>query len=86
MKDLNLQYQLSNGMWVDCEERTSEFFQDALKNDYRKLDEKTAIEMLESGKSLCIGTDWYDEIRIKPEPVKLAPMPEFIPDNEEYGY
>ena len=82
----NLQKKMADGSWFDCNDRTEEFFNKCLQNDYRNLTEETAIEMLNNGELLHCGTDHYDRCRIKPE-LKPAPaIVEFIPDNEEYGY
>lgn len=70
-----LQFQLSNGNWVDCEERSTEFFtraicfvdnhpnRDALLGKY-----ESAQERLDAGKSVRHGTDWYSNIRYEPDP------------------
>ena len=85
-KIVDLQKKMSNGSWFDCENRTEEFFNKCLQNDYRKLTEKKAIEMLNNGETLMCGTDHYDRCRIKPAPKKPVILKEFVPDNEEWGY
>lgn len=82
----SFQRQLSNGSWIDCEERAEEFFNKSVKNDYRKLTEQVALEVLNSGKTISHGTDWYDNCRLKPAYTEPVILKDFVPDNEEYGY
>ena len=80
----NLQYQLSNGNWMDCRERTEEFLNLCVKNETRingawtKFTRETAIEALESGLELRNDReDWYSNCRIKPES-KPDPVVELV--------
>lgn len=79
---MDLQYQLSNGNWTDCGDRTTEFLGYAVG---RKMRSKTgwsdpianvaeATAILESGREISLGSDWYDNIRIKPAPVAPRPV------------
>lgn len=64
MSNIKLQYQLSNGSWVDCDERTDEFL--ALCVEYSSGIETTkeAIEALLAGKELRNdAADWYSNCR-----------------------
>lgn len=88
MNEINgkLQKKMSNGTWFDCEDRTEEFFNKCLQNDYRKLTEEKAVEMLNNGQLLHCGTDHYDRCRIKPVAKPAPVLQEWEPDTEEYGY
>lgn len=75
-ENTQLQYMMCNGDWRDCGERAEEFLEMAKKfisshpNRERLLNGFDTVEaLLESGKPVRIGTDWYDEIRLKPTPV-----------------
>lgn len=79
---MNLQYQLSNGNWIDCGDRATEFLNRAVG---RKIRTKTgfsdpiantdvAVLLLETGRELSIGSDWNANIRIKPAPVAPRPI------------
>ena len=70
-----LQYQLSNGNFIDCGDRTNEFISYAksfINNHPNKtalLDGyDTAIDRLNAGKQVHTGYDWYSRIRYKPAP------------------
>lgn len=64
-----LQYQLSNGSWVDV---NSEDVEKLLLRceKHEKLNREEVIEKLESGRSCRIDSDdWYSVCRYKPEPL-----------------
>jgi hypothetical protein len=70
-----LQYQLSNGRWTECGNRTEEFINRAEAfinnhpNKYDLLGEYNSVQTrLDAGKRVATGTDWYNEIRYKPTP------------------
>ena len=74
-KTKTLQYQLSNGNWMDCGDRTDEFLANAerfISNHPNKsvfLGKYATIqERLDAEKNVCTGSDWYEEIRYKPAP------------------
>lgn len=63
-----LQYQLSNGSWVDCKERTENFLNRCEK--YENLSREKVIEKLLSGKTCRNDSeDWYSVCRYEPEPI-----------------
>ena len=89
MNDLNgkLQYQLSNGSWMDCEERTEEFLNLCVEHDYRHYSMDQVIEMLNSGKRVRNDKeDWYSECRIELVKTVAPVLQEWEPDSEEWGY
>ena len=76
--EMRLQYQLSNGSWVDCADRTEEFLARCEKNNgpdaagnivprfraIRDLTRDEAIADLATGKTLRNDpADWYSECR-----------------------
>ena len=71
-----LQYQISTGMWVDCDERTTE--------EYLKLCERATgksrqevLSALEAGKKVRYDPeDWYSYCRLKPAPKKPVEVEE----------
>lgn len=70
-----LQYQLANGSWIDCGDRTNEFLEKAEKfigNHPSKtalLDGYDSVsDRLNAGRRVDCGTGWYSEIRYKPAP------------------
>lgn len=75
MENRKLQYQLSNGSWMDCDDRTDEFinmantFINIHPNKMALLGKYDSVQArLDDGKPVSIGTDWYDEIRYEPAP------------------
>lgn len=60
---MNLQYQLSNGSWIDCGDRTDEFLARCVK--YSGLaDENAVLAALAAGKTVRNDRgDWYDNCR-----------------------
>ena len=83
MRLADLQYQLSNGNWIDCGERTDEFLSRIAVNNgpdetgkivprfraIRDLTTREATAVLETGRELRNHPDdWYSNCRIKPEP------------------
>lgn len=66
---MKLQYQLSNGTWTDCNERTEEFLSNAvnMKQDSRDgwvaITRDEATDRLNRGGELRHGTNWYQCIR-----------------------
>lgn len=79
-----LQYQLSNGRWVEAEgdrvelligqavEYSAGFH--ALRPETPALDRDGVLSALDAGKSVKTGTDWYSEIRLRREPVASPPV------------
>lgn len=66
-----LQYQLSNGNWIDCKDRNEEFLTRCATQS--GLDRECTIRALSSGKTLRNDSDdWYSNCRFKPEPVKIV--------------
>lgn len=57
---MQIQYQMSNGMWHDAGERP-DLVERAAK--FNKMTVPEAIHALETGQILHHGTDWYDNIR-----------------------
>lgn len=84
---MQIQYQLSNGMWSDVpEHRIDEFINMAIQTESwlaPRLEreplttKEQVIECMESGKTVRIGSDWYDNIRI-PQPPKPFIQPEMV--------
>ncbi len=73
-----LQYQLGNGAWTDCEDRTEEFINKSESfiannsNATHYLGNYNSVQdKLDAGKRVATGTDWYEEIRYKPEPTVI---------------
>lgn len=72
---MRLQYQLSNGNYIDIDnpEREEMFIQQAVEFDQQLPDtfrgkhnlqiRQDAVNALENGRELRHGTDWYDKIR-----------------------
>ncbi len=81
-----LQYRLSNGSYVDCDDRTDEFLNKCVKNDYHKYSINQVIEILNSGKTVDNDSDWYAMCRVKPVERKAPVLKEWEPDTESYGY
>ena len=78
MSELRLQYQLSNGVWVDCNDRTDEFLHLCRANNgpdvtgkivprfraTRDLTDAEAVEALLAGAELRNdAADWYSNCR-----------------------
>lgn len=62
-----LQYQLSNGIWVDCDERTNEFLNRCVQHDYRDYTMDQVIDILNGGGRVRNNSSgWYSNCRIKP--------------------
>ena len=59
---MNLQYQLSNGRWMSCENRSYEFLQKCIKYN-EKLSESDICQSLKNGAILKHGSDWEDNVR-----------------------
>lgn len=71
----NLEYQLANGKWEPCGNRTDTFLARCIKYGSAAT-EAEAIDKLVSGETLRNhSTDWYSNCRVKPE-LKTAPIPE----------
>lgn len=69
-----IQYQLSNGAWIDCGERTNEFIGYCIGRKMTRdgaaiADAAQALDILQSGKTINFGSDWHSNLRIKPAPV-----------------
>lgn len=67
---MKLQYQLSNGSWVDCNERTEEFLNycgantQRTKEGFRKMSKDEILSALASGKEVRNDrNDWYSNCR-----------------------
>jgi len=68
--DLRLQYQLSNGSWVDCGNRTEEFLNHCVENkqringEWRAMTRDEILAALQAGRTLRNDpNDWYSECR-----------------------
>jgi len=73
MSQRKLQYQLSNGSWMDCDSRTEEFLLRCEK--FSGLDRESVLAALESGKKLRNDSeDWYSNCRYEPLPRKSVEM------------
>lgn len=70
---MNLQYQLSNGMWFDGSRRADEFIGYAAAYTGKGRDE--IIAELNAGGVIKHGNDWYAKIRIVPQSAAAAPRP-----------
>ncbi|MCK4813828.1 MAG: hypothetical protein KAT14_07815 [Candidatus Marinimicrobia bacterium] len=82
-----LQYRLSNGSWVDCDDRTDEFLNLCVKNDYHKYTMDQVVGILNSVEKVRNDvSDWYSECRIKPVEKRAPVLKEWEPDTESYGY
>ena len=65
----NLQYQLANGNWMDCEDRTDEFLSLCATHDRGCTTVADVIEKLETSDTVRNDSaDWYSKCRIKPIP------------------
>jgi hypothetical protein len=63
---MKLQYQLSNGNWIDCGDRTEEFITRCINNNsHLKINTREQIfEALSQGKTLRNdASDWYSNCR-----------------------
>lgn len=58
---MKLQYRLSNGKYISCEDRDEEFLLMAI--EYTKKTRDEIVSLLESGKEISTGDDWYSSIR-----------------------
>ena len=81
-----LQYRLANGSWVDCKERTEEFLNKCVKNDYRHYTMDQVITELNSGRKTENDSEWYSQCRIEPIKTVAPVLVEWEPDTESYGY
>jgi len=73
---MKIQYQLSNGMWVDCEDRTEEFL--VCCEEQSGLDRAALLAELQAGKTVRNHRDdWYSKCRAKPAP-RPAPVVEMV--------
>lgn len=77
------QYQQSNGGWSEIGDRMDYFVNLALKKEQSLAPRQNRepmttreeiISVMDSGKTITIGSDWYDKIRAKPAPIKSAPV------------
>ena len=71
---MTIQYQLSNGQWMNCESRTETFVNRAA--EYNKTDAADIRERLEAGRVVRFGSDWSSEIRKQPQPRQPSPFPQ----------
>ena len=83
-----LQYQLSNGNWVDCGDRTEDFLVLCEENNgfldgrivplfraSRPLTRSEVLTVLSDGKKLRNDNcDWYSNCRYEPAPVRCVPV------------
>jgi len=68
MKEQNLQYQLSNGSWINCDNRTEEFL--GRCEQMSNMNREQVLSALESSKTLRNHPeDWYSNCRYEPKPV-----------------
>jgi len=76
-EELTIQYQLSNGRWIEAGDKADRLLADAVEvNDLDSIGE--AKELLKGGKTLRHDpSDWYSNIRAKPDPVPYRPLPSF---------
>ena len=66
-----LQYQLSNGNWINCDDRTDEFYEYCENATGKTRPE--IVSALEAGKTVRNDTcDWYSNCRDKPAPRPVA--------------
>ena len=73
-----LQYQLSNGQWTDCDDRSDEFLGYAV--DYNKTSLDGVLASLSEGKAVRHAADeWYQVLRYKPAPTATKPRPVHTP-------
>jgi len=70
--ELTLQYNIGNGMWADCNERTEEFLAMTIAFTHRTREE--VVVQLLAGKKLDFGQDWSAQCRNKPTPRQAAPV------------
>ena len=72
MRELQLQYQISTGRWVDCDERTTEKYLTLCERATGKSRQEI-LTALEAGKRVRYDPeDWYSYCRYKPAPKKLV--------------
>ena len=68
-----LQYQISNGSWEDCRERTEYFLK--LCERATGMSRQEVLSALEAGKRVRYDCeDWYSFCRLKPAPRKPVEM------------
>lgn len=81
--DTVYEYQQSNGGWSEIGDRMDMFVNLALKNEQSMAPRQNRqpmttreeiISAMDSGKTITIGSDWYDKIRAKPAPIKSVPV------------
>jgi len=64
---INLQYQLSTGSWIDCDDRADEFL--ARCAACESMTREQVLLALDSGKTLRNApADWYSNCRYEPAP------------------
>lgn len=82
---MNLQYQLSNGAWIDCEERTQEFLDLCVAHNSDINSVEDAEQALLAGRTLRNdSSDWYSNCRAKPAPRPVAEFPADTTDDSGY--
>ena len=64
---MKIQRQLSNGSWLN--ENRIDLIEDAAEKYNTTPSE--IIEQLQTGKEINFGSDWYSNIRVTPEPIKI---------------
>lgn len=71
--EMILQYMLTNGAWVDCDDRTESFLGNCVASDPDCNTREEVCLKLSSGKTVRNHPeDWYSVCRYKPE---AAPVP-----------
>ena len=74
----NLQYQLSNGTWMDCDDDDEAEYYLSLCDKNNNMSRDEVLEMLESGQTIRRNSeDWYGQCRYEPAPVKRV-EPEMV--------
>lgn len=65
---MELDYQLANGKWCPCKDRSEEFLNYCIEYNYseyryKKMDKEQIINSLNEGKEVKFNDEWYCEIR-----------------------
>jgi len=71
---MELQYQLSNGAWVNCADRTDEFLARCAENN-PEMTTAEILAALQAGRKIRNAkNDWYSFCRVKPAPRQAPPV------------
>jgi len=73
----DLQYQMSNGNWTPCNDRSEAFVAECMV--WRKLSRDEVIGALCAGKTLAYDSDWYSKIRSAPIARPMVHRPTHAP-------